>query len=147
MLVAIRLVYLILVILVRLLLAPVVILSVLPLAVVGTFVALAMAGCALELSALIGLLMLRREQRHQGGGSHPKRGAVPWGQGEGVCSEFGEGPAPPSFLPRAAQSRESLLDWAAHRRQDSGHVWLFTAGTRAIVGTGQRVVLRCGAQL
>jgi hypothetical protein len=39
------------------------------------------------------------------------------------------------------------LDWAARRRQDSGHVWLFSAGTRAIVGTGQREVLRCGMQI
>jgi AcrB/AcrD/AcrF family len=58
MLVTIGLVYLILVILVRLLLVPLVILCTLLLAVVGAFVALAVTGRALDLSALVGLLML-----------------------------------------------------------------------------------------
>jgi hypothetical protein len=49
----------VMVILFRSLLVPVVILCALPLAVVGAFVALALTGRALDLSALIGLLMLR----------------------------------------------------------------------------------------
>ena len=59
MLVAIGLVYLIMVVLFRSLLVPVVILCPLPPAVIGAFVALAVTGHALDLSALIGLLMLR----------------------------------------------------------------------------------------
>jgi HAE1 family hydrophobic/amphiphilic exporter-1 len=47
------------VILIRLLLVPVVIVFALPLAVIGAFVALAVTGHALDLSALIVLLMLR----------------------------------------------------------------------------------------
>jgi hypothetical protein len=58
MLVAIGLVYLIMVVLFRSLLVPVVILCPLPPAVIGAFVALAVTGHALDLSALIGLLML-----------------------------------------------------------------------------------------
>jgi HAE1 family hydrophobic/amphiphilic exporter-1 len=58
MLVAIGLVYLIMVILFRSLLVPLVILCALPLAVIGAFLALAVTGRALDLSALIGLLML-----------------------------------------------------------------------------------------
>jgi hydrophobic/amphiphilic exporter-1 (mainly G- bacteria), HAE1 family len=58
MLVAIGLVYLIMVILFRSLLVPVVILCALPLAVIGAFIALAVTGRELDLSALIGLLML-----------------------------------------------------------------------------------------
>ena len=59
MLVAIGLVYLIVAILVRLLLVPLVILFALPLAFIGAFVALAVTGRARDLSAIIGLLMLR----------------------------------------------------------------------------------------
>ena len=58
MLVAIRLVYLPMVIVFRWLLVPFVILCALPLAVIGAFVVLAVTGHALDLSALIGLLML-----------------------------------------------------------------------------------------
>jgi multidrug efflux pump subunit AcrB len=58
---AIGLVYLIVVILVCLLVVPMVILNLfaLPLAVFGGFVALVVTGHALDLSALIGFLMLR----------------------------------------------------------------------------------------
>jgi HAE1 family hydrophobic/amphiphilic exporter-1 len=59
MLVGIGLVYPIVVILVRLLLVPLVTVFALPLVVIGGFVALATTGRALDLSALIGLLMLR----------------------------------------------------------------------------------------
>ena len=59
MLVGIGLVYPIVVILVYVLLVPLVIFFALPLVVVGAFVALAMAGHARDLSAIIGLLMLR----------------------------------------------------------------------------------------
>jgi len=58
MLVAIGLVYLIMVILFRSLLVPFVILFALPLAVIGALVALAVTGRELDLSALIGMLML-----------------------------------------------------------------------------------------
>src|SRR5437870_4091287 len=58
MLVGISLVYLLMVILVRSLLVFLVILCALPLAVVGAFVAVAVTSRALDLSALIGLLML-----------------------------------------------------------------------------------------
>jgi HAE1 family hydrophobic/amphiphilic exporter-1 len=58
MLVAIGLVYLIMVILFRSLLVPLVILCALPLAVIGAFIALAVTGRELDLSALIGMLML-----------------------------------------------------------------------------------------
>ena len=58
MLVAIGLVYLLMVVLFRSLLMPVVILCPLPPAVMGAFVAPAVTGHALDLSALIGLLML-----------------------------------------------------------------------------------------
>jgi HAE1 family hydrophobic/amphiphilic exporter-1 len=57
-LVAIDLVYLIMVILVRSLLVPVVILYMLPLAVIGAFVAVAVTVHERDLSALISLLML-----------------------------------------------------------------------------------------
>ncbi len=58
MLVAIGLVYLILVMLFRSLLVPFVILFALPLAVIGALIALAVTRMELDLSALIGLLML-----------------------------------------------------------------------------------------
>src|ERR671936_149268 len=58
MLVAIGLVYLLMLILLRSLLEPVLILFALLLATIGAFVALAVTGHALDLSALIGLLML-----------------------------------------------------------------------------------------
>jgi HAE1 family hydrophobic/amphiphilic exporter-1 len=58
MLVAIGLVYLIMVILFRSLLVPLVILFSLPLAAIGAFIALAVTGNELDLSALIGMLML-----------------------------------------------------------------------------------------
>ena len=58
MLVAIGLVYLIMVILFRSLLVPFVILFALPLAVIGALVGLAVTGNELDLSALIGMLML-----------------------------------------------------------------------------------------
>jgi HAE1 family hydrophobic/amphiphilic exporter-1 len=58
MLVAIGLVYLVLVILFRSLLVPFVILFALPLALIGALVGLAVTGRALDLSALIGTLML-----------------------------------------------------------------------------------------
>jgi HAE1 family hydrophobic/amphiphilic exporter-1 len=57
--VGIALVYLLVVIVFSSLLVPLVILCVLPLVVIGAFVALAMTSRALDLSALIGLLMLR----------------------------------------------------------------------------------------
>ena len=59
MLVAIGLVYLLMLILLRSLLEPVLILFALLLADIGAFVALALTGRALDLSAIIGLLMLR----------------------------------------------------------------------------------------
>ena len=59
MLVGIGLVYPIVVILVYVLLVPLVIFFALPVVVIGAFVILAVTGRALDLSALIGLLMLR----------------------------------------------------------------------------------------
>jgi len=59
MLVGIGLVYLLMVILFRSLLVPVLIFFALPLVVIGGFVSLAVTGHALDLSALVGLLMLR----------------------------------------------------------------------------------------
>jgi hypothetical protein len=66
------------VILFRSLLVPVVILCALPLAVVGAFVALALTGCALDLSALPGLLMLRAPPEQARAGPEHDTGPGPY---------------------------------------------------------------------